>query len=107
MTTLLSKALMFIHCDCARASCGSSILVKSSLPQREIKLKSNLQPKAVSVTHDKEITFCSVYIPPFFELRSEDLNSLLKQLPSPFMILGDFNGHNLLWVVTIMTTEAS
>ena len=86
-----------IHCDCARASGGSSILVKSSLPQREIKLKINLQAKAVSVTLDKEITFCSVYIPPSFELRSEHLNSLLKQLPSPFMILGDFNGHNLLW----------
>ena len=86
-----------IHCDCARASGGSSILVKSSLPQREIKLKTNLQAKAVSVTLDKEITFCSVYIPPSFELRSEHLNSLLKQLPSPFMILGDFNGHNLLW----------
>ena len=70
---------------------------KSSLPQREIKLKTNLQAKAVSVTLDKEITFCSVYIPPSFELRSEHLNSLLKQLPSPFMILGDFNGHNLLW----------
>ena len=39
-----------IHCDCARASGGSSILVKSSLPQREIKLKANLQVKAVSVS---------------------------------------------------------
>ena len=66
-----------IHCDCARASGGSSILVKSSLPQREIKLKTNLQAKAVFVTHDKEINFCSVYIPPSFELRSEHLNSLL------------------------------
>ena len=28
-----------IHCDCVRASGGSSILVKSSLPQHEIKLK--------------------------------------------------------------------
>ena len=35
-----------IHCDCARASGGSSILVKSSFPQREIKLKANLQAKA-------------------------------------------------------------
>ena len=67
-----------IHCDCARASGGSSVLVKSSLPQREIKLKTNLQAKAVSVTLDKDITFCSVYIPHSFELRSEHLNSLLK-----------------------------
>ena len=39
-----------IDCDCARASGGSSILVKSSLPQHEIKLKANLQAKAVSVS---------------------------------------------------------
>ena len=39
-----------IHCDRARASGGSSILVKSSLPQREMKLKANLQAKAVSVS---------------------------------------------------------
>ena len=40
---------------------------------------------------------CSIYIPPSFALRPEQLNSLLKQLPSPFMLLGDFNGHNVLW----------
>ena len=79
------------------ASGGSSILVISSLPQREIKLKTDLQAVAVSVTLEKEITLCSVYIPPSFSLRSEHLNSLLQQLPSPYMLLGDFNGHNVLW----------
>ena len=41
-----------IHWDCARASGESSILVKSSLPQREVKLKAiaNLQAKSVSVS---------------------------------------------------------
>ena len=41
-----------IHWDCARASGGSSILVKSSLPQREVNLKAiaNLQAKVVSVS---------------------------------------------------------
>ena len=86
-----------IHSDCLRASGGSSILVNSSLPQREIKLKTDLQAVAVSDTLEKEITLCSVYIPPSFSLRSEHLNSLLQQLPSPYMLLGDFNGHNVLW----------
>ena len=40
---------------------------------------------------------CSVYIHPSFALRSEHLSSLLQQLPSPFFLLGDFNGHNVLW----------
>ena len=86
-----------IHSDCRRASGGSSIFVLSSLPQREIKLKTTLQAVAVSVTLEKEITLCSVYIPPSFDLKSEHLDSLLQQLPSPYMLLGDFNGHSLLW----------
>ena len=86
-----------IHSDCLRASGGSSILVHSSCPQREINLKTDLQAVAVSVTLEKEITLCSIYIPPSFALRPNHLNSLLQQLPSPFMLLGDFNGHNVLW----------
>ena len=83
--------------DCLRASGGSSLLVHSTLPQRHIKLKTDLQAVAVSVTLEKEITFCSVYIPPSYLLRSEQLTSLLEQLPSPYMLVGDFNGHNVLW----------
>ena len=46
---------------------------------------------------DKDITICSIYIPPSFSLKIEHLDSLLKQLPSPYLLLGDFNGHNILW----------
>ena len=87
----------YIHTDCLRASGGSSLLVNSSLPQREIKLQTDLQAVAVSVTLEKEINFCSVYIPPSYPLRSEQLTSLLQQLPSPYMLVGDFNGHNVMF----------
>ena len=50
-----------------------------------------------SVSLDKEITICSVYIPPNFQLQSQHIDSLLEQLPSPYLLLGDFNGHNILW----------
>ena len=73
-----------IHSNCWRASGGSSIFVHSSCPQREIKLNTDLQAVAVSVTLEKEITLCSVYIPPSFALRSEHLNPLLQQLLSPY-----------------------
>ena len=86
-----------IHLDCLKASGRSSLLVHSTLPQRQIKLKTDLQAVAVSVTLEKEITFCSVYIPPSHLLKSEQLTSLLQQLPSPYMLVGDFNGHNVLW----------
>ena len=86
----------YIHLDCLSASGGCSIFVHSC-PQREIKLKTDLQAVAVSVTLEKEITLCSIYIPPSFALRPINLSSLLQQLPSPFILLGDFNGHNVLW----------
>ena len=42
------------------------------------------------------MTICSVYIPPHFHLETEHLDTLLK-LPSPYILVGDFNGHNILW----------
>ena len=87
----------YIYKDGHKPSGGSSILVSCSCPQREIKLSTDLQAVAVSVSLDKEITICSVYIPPNYALQSKQLDSLLQQLPSPYLLVGDFNGHNLLW----------
>ena len=86
----------YIHTDCLRPSGGASIFVKSSFPQK-IDLQTELQATAVSVTLDREITICSVYIPPSFSLNSQHLDNLLQQLPSHYILLGDFNGHNILW----------
>ena len=68
----------YIHSNCQKPSGGSSIFVKSSCPQRNIQLTTELQATAVSVTLDKEITICSIYIPPSFSLKTEHLDSLLK-----------------------------
>ncbi|MES9951106.1 MAG: reverse transcriptase domain-containing protein [Candidatus Thiodiazotropha sp.] len=87
----------YIHQDCVRPSGGSSILIQSSCPQRQLQLTTDLQAVAVSVTLDKEVSICSVYIPPNFTLQAKQLDDLLSQLPSPYMLLGDFNGHNFLW----------
>ena len=87
----------YVHTDCLRTSGGASIFVKSIFPQRKIDLQTNLQETAVSVTLDREITICSVYIPPSFSLNSQHLDNLLQQLPSPYIIFGDFNGHNIFW----------
>ena len=99
MTTSISKVSIYIYINSQgqRPSGGSSIFIKSCLPQREIKIKTQLQAVADSVTLDKEITVCSVYIPPAFSLTTEHLQSLLSQLPAPYILVGDFNGHNILW----------
>ena len=86
-----------MYSDGQKPSDGSSIFVRSCLPQRQIKITTQLQAVAVSVTLDKEITVCSTYIPPSFSLKSEHLQSLLGQLPSPCLLVGDFNGHSILW----------
>ena len=54
----------YVHTDCLRPSGGASIFVKSSFPQRKIDLQTELQATAISVTLDREINICSVYIPP-------------------------------------------
>ena len=54
---------------------------------------------AVKVTAHKTITLCSVYLPPrnHFNFNPKDLQSVIDQLPSPFILMGDFNGHHTLW----------
>ena len=53
----------YVYTDCLRPSGGASIFVKSPFPQRKIDLQTELQATAVSVSLDREITICSVYIP--------------------------------------------
>ena len=78
---------MYVHTECMRPSGGASIFVKSSFTQRKIDLQTELQETAVSVTLDREITICSVYIPPSFSLIYQYLDNLLQQLPSPYNLI--------------------
>ena len=43
------------------------------------------------------MTICSVYLPPNRSVDVVELRQLVKQLPKPFMLLGDFNGHHAMW----------
>ena len=42
-------------------------------------------------------TICSIYLPPTDQVTKEDMRDLLKELPGPVLLLGDFNAHNPLW----------
>ena len=87
----------YIHNDCQKASGGSSVLIKADILHSTIDLTTNLQTKAVKVTLSKTITICSVYIPPNSNLEQNKLENLLLQLPHPYIIMGEFNGHSQLW----------
>lgn len=80
-----------------RAAGGSSVVVSNRVPHSQVNLNTPLQAVAVRVTLHKTITVCSVYLPPNKAIQYNDLDSLIKQLPEPFILLGDLNGHNPLW----------
>jgi ribonuclease HI len=80
-----------------RASGGVSVLIKKTIPHRQIILDTNLQAVAVLLSLHKAVTICSIYIPPRYQLDSRELDDLVNQLPSPFILLGDMNAHNINW----------
>ena len=80
-----------------KATGGASVVVKCNVPHSKIDLNTPLQAVAVRVTLHKTISICSLYIPPTDNIASSDLDNLLKQLPEPFIIMGDLNGHSPLW----------
>lgn len=81
-------------------NCGGSsihVAINNNIFHSRIDLKTNLQADAVRLSLYKTITLCSTYIPPKFQLKPFDLTNLFEQLSDPFIIMGDFNAHNLLW----------
>ena len=72
-------------------------MIHSTVPHRKIDLNTNLQAIAIKAYLDKSITICSTYIPPNKMISQNDLENRLLQLPQPYIICGDFNGHSELW----------
>ena len=83
--------------DINQAKGGASILVRQGVIHSQIPLQTNLQAVAVQLSLFKTITLCSIYVPPSDNLRQQELDDLVQQLPKPFILLGDFNSHNPLW----------
>ena len=77
---------------------GVCIYVTNLLPHFQVPLTTNLQAIAASVRMDyNRICFCSLYLPPNERVTVNDLNSLITQLPQPFIICADANSRHLMW----------
>ena len=76
---------------------GSTILVKKKATYRELKLNTNLQAVAISISAHKTFTLCSIYLPPSTNVMERELEDLINQLPAPHVIVGDLNAHSHLW----------
>ena len=62
-----------------------------------MQLQSPLQAGALKVFLGKFYTLCSLYLPPGDPITRPHLDTLVHDLSSPFLILGDFNVHHPLW----------
>ena len=80
-----------------RATGGVALLINKSHLFSEVHLNTLLPAVAARVTLNKVVTFCSIYLPPSDHVAKADLINLIEQLPSPFVLLGDFNGHSPVW----------
>ncbi|GBM31747.1 hypothetical protein AVEN_45660-1, partial [Araneus ventricosus] len=76
---------------------GVCILTSNLYPSTPLTLQTSLQAVAVQVHAQTLVTVCSVYLPPHDVISQQDLDTLVDQLPTPFILLGDFNGHSTLW----------
>ncbi|GFV98608.1 putative RNA-directed DNA polymerase from transposon X-element [Trichonephila clavipes] len=76
---------------------GVCIFTSLDFPSSALPLHTSLQAVAVRIHSTRLITVCCLYLPPNTVIHQHDLNNLVDQLPAPFIILGDFNGHSTLW----------
>ncbi|GFV09409.1 RNA-directed DNA polymerase from mobile element jockey [Trichonephila clavipes] len=76
---------------------GVCIFTSLDVPSSALPLHTSLQAVAVRIHSTSLITVCCLYLPTNTAIHQHDLNNLINQLPAPFVILGDFNGHSTLW----------
>ncbi|GFU97022.1 probable RNA-directed DNA polymerase from transposon BS [Trichonephila clavipes] len=76
---------------------GVCLFTSNLFPSNVVTLHTSLQAVAVRIHVHSLVTVCCVYLPPNDVVPQVDLNHLVSQLPAPFILLGDFNGHSPLW----------
>ncbi|GFV48902.1 putative RNA-directed DNA polymerase from transposon X-element [Trichonephila clavipes] len=84
--------------ECNTSLTGGVCLFTSHLyPSNVVTFHTSLQAVAVRIHIHSLVTVCCIYLPPNNVILQVDLNRLVKQLPAPFISLGDFNGYSPLW----------
>ena len=76
---------------------GVALYARRDLPVVVYSLNTPLQAVAVRLHLDRLYTVASVYLPPSADFSPEHFRGLVRQLPGPFLLLGDLNGRHPLW----------
>ena len=73
-----------------------AILVNKNNNFRTVQLNTSLQAVAIKIWLGKWYTVCSIYLP-HITVAQNELETLINQLPEPFLLLGDMNARHHLW----------
>ena len=75
---------------------GAALLIHRRVPFTRLNLNTTLQAVAATLHIRRNITVCSLYLP-HIPVTLAALSQLIAQLPTPFLLLGDFNVSSPLW----------
>ncbi|GFO49476.1 RNA-directed DNA polymerase from mobile element jockey [Plakobranchus ocellatus] len=75
----------------------AALLIRNGTCFSEIDLRTGLHAAAATISLEKTLTACSLYLPPNSQVSKLSLAELFEQLPKPFLVLGDFNAHSPAW----------
>jgi exonuclease III len=84
---------------------GALLAVHQRAMSEQVPLQTPLQAIAAKILLKPQITICSIYLPPSEAISRPDMESLLSQLPQPFLICGDFNAHHPAWHSRLSTSR--
>ena len=76
---------------------GISIYTNTTVLASPVQLNTNLHAVAARISLHTTVTVCCIYLSPSVSIQKADLEHLVEQLPRPFLLLGDFNGHSPVW----------
>lgn len=76
---------------------GVATYISNSFSCKEINISSNFQIVAVKIYFPVELTIINIYLPNTTNFTRVDLENIIKQIDSPFVFVGDFNSHNIIW----------
>ena len=80
---------------------GVCTLVKNTIANIQLNLNTELQAVAVRCQLDQLYTICNIYLPPSENVSLQQLEDLVAQLPTPYLLVGDFNARHPLWGDTL------
>ncbi|GFO49349.1 RNA-directed DNA polymerase from mobile element jockey [Plakobranchus ocellatus] len=75
----------------------AALLIRNGTRFSEIDLKTGLHAAAATISLEKTLTVCSLYLPPNSPVSKLSLAELFEQLPKLFLVLGDFDAHSPAW----------